>query len=177
MILRWTESALISYVPCIVFVLPYINQYLCLTLRILHHIPVGALTLLKCFGKFKIFVWLRNISLLFCRYIWYVAFPYFFGKPRKIRNTLEAPGDVIFILGAPKIIAWRWECISYKICFMFERNRRSRRNSLLRFYVRLVFLLTNTVGIKKGKIECCLKRITDSLNTMPLSNVHSRSQA
>jgi hypothetical protein len=140
------------------FVLPYIKQHLFFTLCI-HHISVSALTCLKCLGKFKIFVGLRNISLLFCRNIWYVPCQYFFGKPPKITNTLEAPDDVIFVLGAPKIIAWRCECIAHKICFTFERNCRSRGKSLLRFYVRLVFLLTNTVGIKKCQINCIIRAV------------------
>jgi len=146
-----------SYVPRIVFVLPYINQNLFLTLCILRHISVSALTCLKCAGKFKILVRLSHISLLFCLNIWYVPYLYIFGKSRKIRNTLEAPGDVIFILGTPKIIAWRCDCISHKTYFTFERNCRSRGNSLLRFYVRLVFLSTTTVGIKN-----CQKKLYHS---------------
>lgn len=156
------------YATCIMFVLPYINQHLCLTPYILHHISVSALTCLKCVGKFKTLAELCHISLLFFSNIWYVPCLCFFGKPRKIRKTSEIPGDVIFILGAPKIIAWRCECVSQKIYFTFERNCRSRGNSLLRFYVRLVFLSTNTVGIKKGQKlhhSGCLKRKTLSPKT------------
>jgi len=148
-----------SHVPCIMFVLSCINQHLRLTPCTLHHISVSALTCLKNVGKFKIPLGLRHISLPFCWYIWYVPCLYFFGKPRKIRNTLEAPGDVIFVLRAPKVIAWRCECISHKACFTFVRNCRSRENSLLRFYVRLVLLSTKRVGIKKGHTNCIIRAV------------------
>jgi hypothetical protein len=85
----------------------------------------------------------------FCWHSLQVPCLYFFGKPRKIRNTSEASGDVIFISRAPNIIAWRCECVSHKTYFTFQRNLSITWEFAATFNVRLVFLSTNAVGITK----------------------------